>query len=53
MPKKRKSLTKAKAREILKDGTAHGKKLTKKQKKFFGAIAGGERPRKRKTKKGR
>lgn len=30
-------LTKAKARKILKDGTVHGKKLTAKQKRFFGA----------------
>lgn len=34
-------LSKAKAKEILKDGTVHGKKLTKKQKGYFGAVAGG------------
>ncbi len=32
-----KKLTKAKARKILKDGKVHGKKLTTKQRKFFGA----------------
>ena len=37
-----KKLTSAKAKEILKDGTVHGKDLTPKQKRFFGAIAGGE-----------
>lgn len=30
-----------KAKEMLKDGTAHGKKLTAKQKRYFGYIAGG------------
>lgn len=34
-----KKLTKAKAKEILHDGTAHGKKLTDKQHKFFAAKA--------------
>lgn len=42
-------LTKAKAKKILKDGTVRGHKLTKKQKKFFGARAGGA-PIKRKRK---
>lgn len=31
--------SKAKAKKILHDGTVHGKKLTRKQQKFFGAIA--------------
>lgn len=31
----------AKAKEILRDGTVHGKPLTQKQKGFFGRIAGG------------
>lgn len=39
-------LTKAKARKVLRDGKVHGKKLTKKQRAFFGARAGGA-PRKR------
>ena len=43
--KKGHKLTSAKAKKILSDGTARGKKLTKKQKKFFGAIAEGQRPR--------
>ena len=42
-----KKLTKGKAKKILKDKTVRGKKLTAKQKKFFGAIAGGEKKRKR------
>lgn len=37
-------LTKTKAKKILKDGTVRGKKLTAKQKRFFGAIAGGQKP---------
>ena len=36
-----KKLTKAKAKKILKEGTARGKKLTAKQKRFFGLVAGG------------
>lgn len=41
-------LTKAKAKKILRDGKVHGKKLTAKQKRFFGARAGGA-PVKRKN----
>ena len=37
-------LTKAKAKKILKDGKVHGKKLTAKQKRLFGVIAGGGKP---------
>jgi hypothetical protein len=36
-------LTSTKAKEILTDGTAQGKVLTAKQKRFFGAIAGGQK----------
>ena len=36
-------LTKKKAREILKHGAVHGKKLTKKQVGFFGARASEKR----------
>lgn len=43
------SLTVQKAKLILKEGIARGKKLTAKQKRFFGAIAGGQRPKRRKT----
>lgn len=39
-----KKLSSAKAREILRDGTAQGHPLTRKQKRFFGAVAGGETP---------
>jgi len=44
----KKKLTSKKARTILREGIAQGKRLTTKQKKFFGAIAGGQRPRRRK-----
>ena len=36
-----KRLSKHKAKEMLEHGKVHGKKLTKKQKGFFGAVAGG------------
>ena len=36
-----KKLGATKAKEILKDGTVHGQPLTKKQRGFFGAVAGG------------
>ena len=39
-------LTKAKAKKILRHGEVHGHKLTKKQKGFFGARAGGKRRKK-------
>lgn len=39
--------SKAKAREMLHDGTVHGKPLSKKQRGLFGAIASGA-PRKAK-----
>jgi len=39
-----KKLTSEKAKEILRDKSVHGKPLTEKQKKFFGAIAGGAKP---------
>lgn len=48
MTKKKKKLTAKKAKKILKDGSVRGHKLTKKQKKFFGAVAGGAKPRKKK-----
>ncbi len=41
-----KKLTKKKAGEILRHGSVHGKKLTKKQKGFFGARRGGARRKK-------
>jgi hypothetical protein len=40
-----KKLTSKKAKMILKDDSAQGHKLTGKQKRFFGAIAGGQKPR--------
>ena len=42
-----KKLSSKKAKKILEDGTVHGKPLTARQKKFFGAIAGGEAPKKK------
>lgn len=39
-------LTPAKAKKILKDGEVQGEPLTSQQKDFFGAAAGGEKPRK-------
>lgn len=36
------TLSASKAKEMLKDGTAHGKKLTKKQKQYFGMVAAGK-----------
>ena len=42
-----KGLTAIKAKKILEDGTVRGKALTEKQKKFFGAVAGGATPLKR------
>ena len=45
------TLTSAKAKLMLQDGMAHGKKLTRRQKRFFGLIAGGGIPRKRKKHK--
>ncbi|ANS04532.1 hypothetical protein [uncultured Mediterranean phage] len=40
-------LTKKKARKILKDGTVHGKPLTKKQRGLFGATASGKKLKRR------
>lgn len=38
-------ITQTKAKEILKDGEVRGEPLSDQQKKFFGAVAGGETPR--------
>lgn len=38
-------LTQEKAKEIMRHGEVHGEPLTGRQRKFFGAIAGGETPR--------
>ena len=46
-------LTSSKARKILSDNRAQGKTLTPKQKKFFGAIAGGQSPLSERAKKAR
>ena len=48
-----KKLTAAKAKKILKEGVARGKKLTPKQKAFFGFLAGGGAPTRLKKKKRR
>lgn len=47
---KKKTLTPAKAKEMLRDGTANGQKLTKAQKGYFGAVAGGDSTGPRKPK---
>lgn len=39
--KKKKSLTQAKAKKMLRHGRVKGKPLTKKQRGKFGAVAGG------------
>lgn len=41
-----KKLSSTKARTILHDKSVKGKKLTTKQRKFFGAVASGQKPRK-------
>ncbi len=43
----KKKLSATKAKKMLKDGTVRGHKLTKKQKGYFGLIAGGKKPRKK------
>lgn len=37
--------SRAKAKEMLKDGTAHGRPLTSAQRGYFGVIASGKKPR--------
>jgi len=41
-------LTKAKAKKILHDKVVRGKKITPRQRRFFGAVAGGTSRRRRK-----
>lgn len=48
---KKKAITAGKALKILQDGRVRGHKLTEKQMKFFGAIAGGEKPKKKRSSK--
>lgn len=43
---KKHKISSAKAKEILRDGTVHGKVLSGAQKRFFGFIAGGGKPTK-------
>ena len=40
-------ITKTKAKKILEDKTIRGKKITTKQRKFFGAIASGAKQKKK------
>jgi len=42
-----KLLTAHKAKKILKDKSVRGKSLTRKQEKFFHAVADGQKPRKK------
>lgn len=39
------SISPGKAREILRDGTVHGRPITRKQRGYFGVVASGHRPR--------
>lgn len=48
IPLEKGGLSPSKAREMLRDGTAHGKELTAKQKRYFGWVAGGKKNRKKK-----
>jgi hypothetical protein len=43
--KRKKPVSAAKARTILRHGSVHGKKLSPRQKRFFGLIAGGGTPK--------
>jgi len=43
----KKKLTRTKAKKILKDGKVHGKPLTDKQRRFFGAVSVGKNRKKR------
>jgi len=45
----KKKLTARKAKTILRENLVRGKEPTPKQKRFFGAIAGGQEPRLKKT----
>ena len=47
------ALTKRKAKKILRHGTIRGRKLTKAQRGYFGAIAGGQKLRGPQAKKRR
>jgi hypothetical protein len=47
MPAKKKRVSAAKAKEILRDGTAQGRRLTGKQQRYFGWIAGGGKKKRR------
>jgi len=42
----KKGPTRAKAKEMLKDGKIGGKKITPKQKRYFGWVAGGKKTKK-------
>lgn len=44
-------VSKEKAKKILADGTVHGKPLTERQKRFFGLVASGKKPTKRRRKR--
>ncbi len=48
---RKKVVSKTKAKKILRHGEVRGKKLTKKQKGFFGARAGGQPVRRKRRKK--
>jgi len=47
MKKRKKTISAAKARTILRDNSAQGHPLTPAQKRYFGWVAGGKKPRAR------
>lgn len=49
--RKRKTVSRSKARKILRDGKIRGKKLTKRQRGFFGARAASKKRRKRRKRR--
>jgi len=51
--RKRRYPSARKARKILRHGKIRGKRLTKKQRRFFGWIAGGRKPRSRRRRRRR
>ena len=42
----RSKLSSSKAKEILHHGSVHGKSITDKQRRFFGAVSSGSKPKK-------
>ena len=47
-PSKKKSPSKAKAKKMLEEGVVHGKKITPRQRRYFGWVSGGKKKPRRK-----